>query len=288
MPAQVLRPLEAGDVVAAQGVQTRALDELSRRLHEPVEELTHERRQRCQDRITHLQLTDPEGAWVAEIDGEVAGCALALVRDGMWFLSLLMVDPPHQGKGLGKQLLDATLATATGRSWILATADPAALRRYQRAGFDLHASFTAKGHVDRTTIPPVHGVRPGSYDTDAELVNEVAAAVRGASMARDLRYLARRLMRLLVVDDAGGRGFVLLRPGGVASLAATTEDAARRLLWTALAEAGDTVEIDWLSNDKQWAIDVCVDARLSLVGGATLCFRGQPQMPLYLPSGALG
>jgi GNAT superfamily N-acetyltransferase len=284
----MIRPLLPGDVVAAQQVSARALNDLAPRVGEDVLEQTPEVVERGRDRIAHLQQTDPQGAWVAEIEGEVAGCALALVRDGMWFLSLLMVDPPHQGKGLGKQLLDATLATATDRSWILATADPAALRRYQRAGFDLHASYTAKGSVDRTTIPPVQGVRTGSYDTDAQLVDEVATAVRGASMAQDLHYLAHRLMRLLVVDDAGGRGFALLRPGGVASLAASTEDAARRLLWTAIAEAGDRVEIDWLSHDKQWAIDVCLDARLSLVGGATLCFRGQPPMPLYLPSGALG
>jgi GNAT superfamily N-acetyltransferase len=284
----MIRPLLPGDVVAAQQVSARALNDLAPRVGEDVLEQTPEVVERGRDRIAHLQQTDPQGAWVAEIEGEVAGCALALVRDGMWFLSLLMVDPPHQGKGLGKQLLDATLATATDRSWILATADPAALRRYQRAGFDLHASYTAKGSVDRTTIPPVQGVRTGSYDTDAQLVDEVATAVRGAAMAQDLHYLAHRLMRLLVVDDAGGRGFALLRPGGVASLAASTEDAARRLLWTAIAEAGDRVEIDWLSHDKQWAIDVCLDARLSLVGGATLCFRGQPPMPLYLPSGALG
>lgn len=284
----MLRPLEPCDVAAARQVQAVAMNHLALRMGDEVLEETDDRRQLGQARIAHLQQTDPEGAWVAEIEGEVAGCALALVRDGMWFLSLLMVDPPHQGKGLGKQLLDATLATATDRSWILATADPAALRRYQRAGFALHASYTAKGPVDRTTIPPVQGVRTGSYDTDAQLVDEVATAVRGASMAQDRHYLARRLMRLLVVDDAGGRGFALLRAGGVASLAATTEDAARRLLWAAIAEAGDSVEIDWLSHDKQWAIDVCLDARLSLVGGATLCFRGQPPMPLYLPSGALG
>ena len=47
----------------------------------------------------------PDSAWVAEVDGEVVGCSLALVREGMWFLSLLMVDPVRHGQGLGKQLL---------------------------------------------------------------------------------------------------------------------------------------------------------------------------------------
>jgi GNAT superfamily N-acetyltransferase len=284
----MIRPLEPADVAASQRVQARAVNDLAPRVGEDVQEQTPDVVRLGQERIAHLQHTDPAGAWVAEVDGEVVGCALSLVREGMWFLSLLMVDPEHQGKGLGRQLLDATLETATDRSWILATADPAALRRYQRAGFDLHASYTAKGPVDRTTIPAVQGVRVGSYESDGDLMNAVATTVRGASMAPDLHYLARRMMRVLVVDDAAGRGFAVVRAAGVAWLAATTEDAARRLLWTAIAEAGDIIEVDWLSNDKQWAIDVCLDARLSLVGGASLCFRGQPHMPLYLPSGALG
>ena len=37
-----------------------------------------------------------------------------------------------------------------------------------------------------------------------------------------------------------------------------------------------------------WAIDVCLDARLTLKAGATICLRGQPPMPLYIPGGALG
>jgi hypothetical protein len=71
-------------------------------------------------------------------------------------------------------------------------------------------------------------------------------------------------------------------------LGATTEAAARQLLWASLAEAGEEVEVDWLSANQQWAIDVCLDARLSLKAGASLCLRGQPAMSPYLPSGALG
>jgi hypothetical protein len=80
----------------------------------------------------------------------------------------------------------------------------------------------------------------------------------------------------------------MLRPGAALWLAATTEDAARRLLWTAIAVAGDEVEVDWLAANQQWAIDVCLDAHLEFKGGASLCFRGQPTMSPYLPNGALG
>lgn len=283
---RIVRPLLPVDAAACQDVTVRALNDLAPRVGDQILVPTPETTQRGQDRITHLQRTDPQSAWVMEVDGEIAGYSLALVREGMWFLAKLMVAPEHQGEGLGRQLLDAALQTSTERSWILATANPAALRRYQRAGFDLHASYTAKGRVERSTIPAVEGIRDGSWAMDRDLIDQLARQVRGAAMTQDLDHLATRPVRFVV--DTSGRGYALLQEHGTVALAATDEDAARRLLWTVIAEADDSVEIDWLSNDKQWAIDVCLDARLGLHGGATLCFRGQPPMPLYLPSGTFG
>ncbi|MCW2600364.1 MAG: family N-acetyltransferase [Frankiales bacterium] len=284
----MIRPLLAADIAACQLLTHEAQTDLDRRIGETPTELTDEVAVRRHRRIAHLHQTDPDSAWVAEVDGAVVGVSLALVRDGMWFLSLLMVHPSHQGKGLGRDLLDAALTTATDRSWILSTVDPAALRRYQRAGFDLHPSYTARGPVDRSRIPAVQGIREGSYDDDRGLLDRVVKAVRGATMTPDIDYLAEGPVRFVVADDAAGHGFAFLRSGGVVWLGATTEDAARRLLWTSIAEAGDEVEVDWLGGNQQWATDVCLDARLGLKGGASLCLRGQPTMSPYLPSGALG
>lgn len=284
----MIRPLLPSDAVAARSVTWRALYDLDSRLGDPVQELTPALVQRSESRILHLQATDPDSAWVAEVDGEVVGCALALVRDGMWFLSLLMVDPEHQGRGLGRQLLDAALQTAGDRAWLLATADPAALRRYQKAGFELHAGYAARGVVDRTRVPAVQGVRVGSCDSDADLIDAVTRGRRGAGLDPDLPYLISRDVPLVVVDGPQGQGFALLRPDGVMWLGATTEDAARRLLWTALGETSGEVEVDFLTANQQWAIDVSLQAGLSLTGRASTCLRGQPPMDLYLPSGALG
>jgi predicted N-acetyltransferase YhbS len=233
--------------------------------------------------------TDPGSSWVAEDEGAVVGCALALVRDGMWFLSLLMVDPSQQGKGVGRQLLDASLTTATDRSWITSTVDPAALRRYQRAGFDLVPAYVGRGAVDRSALPAVDGVREGSFDDDRELVESVLLAQRGARSYDDLDVLRDNGWRLLLVDDAGGRGFCVVREGGPVWLGGTTTDAARRLLVSAVAESGEKVEVDWLAADQQWAVDTCLDLRLSLHGGASICLRGRPgPLSPYLPSGAFG
>jgi GNAT superfamily N-acetyltransferase len=276
----VIRPLLPTDVAASRLVMHAALENLGEQMPEPTPEIIA----RGEARIAHLQQTDPGSAWVAEQDGEVVGCGLALVREGMWFLSLLMVDPAQQGKGVGRQLLDATLQTATDRSWILATTDPAALRRYRRAGFDLVPCLTSSGTVDRSLIPTT-SVREGSWAEHGELVDDVARRVRGAGLAPDLAYLEAMEMRLLVADG----GYAILRKAGLASLAATTPQIAAELLWTVFAEAPEPVEVDWLAHDQQWAIDVCLDARLPLLkGGGHVFLRGQPPMSPYLPSGALG
>ena len=280
----MIRPLLPDDVAVASDVTWAALSDLDRRHSRTTPERTPLLRARGQGRIAHLQRTDPGGAWVAEVDGQVVGCALALVRDGMWFLSLLMVDPAHQGKGVGRELLDAALTTATDRSWILSTDDPAALRRYRRAGFALDLTYTAKGTP--RDVPAAPDVRLGGYDGDAGLVDEVALQVRGARVSPDLPWLQEAGFVLQVVP---GRGYVVHRPAGaVVQLAATDDEAAQQLLFAVLRQAEGEVEVDWLSLDQQWAVDACLTTGLSLQAGASVCLRGQPPMSPYLPSGAIG
>ncbi len=276
----MIRPLLADDAPACVEVTHQAL----RAVYEEMPEDTPEYRDRAAQRVLHLQSTDPDSAWVAEEEGRVVGCGLALVREGMWFLSLLMVDPSQQSKGVGRALLEATMRTATDRSWILATIAPAALRRYRRAGFDLVPCLTSKGTVDRSLLPATSG-RETTWAEHGELVDDVARRLRGAGMAPDLPYLERMGNRLFVADD----GYAILRPAGLVSLGALEPAVAQELLWTVFAESKQPVEIDWLAHDQQWAIDTCLDARLPLgKGEGHLFLKGQPPMSPYLPGGALG
>jgi len=67
----------------------------------------------------HLQGTDPERFVVASVpdpDGpageRIVAFVVALVRDGVWFLSMLFVLPEAQARGLGRELLRRVLPDA--------------------------------------------------------------------------------------------------------------------------------------------------------------------------------
>jgi DNA-binding MarR family transcriptional regulator/GNAT superfamily N-acetyltransferase len=121
-----------------------------------------------------------ERGWIAEVDGEPAGCIFCMRRDDeVAQLRLLLVEPAARGLGLGTRLVDACLdfARAAGyRRITLWTNDVLvdARRIYERAGFVLdgegrHRSFGAD-LVEQTwwrdLEPPAKGVsgaraRPG-------------------------------------------------------------------------------------------------------------------------------
>jgi DNA-binding MarR family transcriptional regulator/GNAT superfamily N-acetyltransferase len=91
-------------------------------------------------------------AWIAEVNGERAGCVFSMQKDAHTAqLRLLLVDPRFRGHGLGHRLVDECVrfAAASGyRRMTLWTNDVLtdARRIYERAGFELvasekHASF---------------------------------------------------------------------------------------------------------------------------------------------------
>ena len=95
------------------------------------------------------------------------------------------------------------------------------------------------------------------------------------------------LWRLIVSDTTTGSGYAYLEQHRVALLAATNRRTATRLLWAALAEAGDKASIFHVTAANAWAVDVGMAARLELNTEGYLGLRGmQPPAP-YLHNGAL-
>src|SRR5215210_530919 len=220
----VLRAMRREDDLAVHELAARTFVALSEQLGEPPP--PPPRAMPALVRIHQLLERDAGGAWVAEEDGRLVGAALAIDRDGLWGLSLLVVDPAAQSRGLGRALLARSLEYAGGGrrgGVILASPDPRALRAYARAGFTAHPSFRAVGRPAGIEAPAA--VREGGT-ADLALAERVDRALRGAAHGSDIEALLRAHHRLLVVDD---RGYAVIGGGSIRLLAALDEAAATDL-----------------------------------------------------------
>jgi predicted N-acetyltransferase YhbS len=102
VPIEV-RPCTADDIDAVREIQTAAFQALDRSHGEPTIEVTPAVVERQRGRVRHFLTNDPEGSWVATSDGTVVGAALALRREGLWGLSLLVVNVDRQSHGIGRR-----------------------------------------------------------------------------------------------------------------------------------------------------------------------------------------
>lgn len=248
--------------------------------------------QRWRERMTFFLSVDPDGCWVAadergdrETTGGVVGFGIAQNRGPLWYLSTYGVVPGHQGRGIGRRLMDAVLTHAAGRRGLLVSSvHPGATRRHRLAGFTLHPLLRMAGTVERSTLPAVTGLREGRAG-DLEWMDDLDAGLRGAGHGPDHDHLFDTL-RLVVSDTHGRPGYVYLDDRGRAALlAAADPEIAQRLLWEALASAEGETLVDCVTTANHWAVDVGLAARLDVGQEGYLAVRAmQPPAP-YLPSG---
>lgn len=239
-------------------------------------------------RMEHMLHHDAGGCWVAEDRSGLLGVSAAVKRDLTWVLATFVVRPGVQGRGVGKQLLDASLGHGSGclRGMLVASGDPKAVRRYRLAGFTMHPAMFLTGKVDRSLLPVVERVRDGSAG-DIDLMNSVDRRVRDSAHGVDHEILTS-MYRLVVSDRSTGSGYAYVEPGGGPYLlAATNRRTATELLWETLAASSpeEPCTISHLTPSNEWAVDVGMATRMDLNSTGYLALRGmRPPMP-YIPCG---
>jgi ribosomal protein S18 acetylase RimI-like enzyme len=130
----VFRPARAEELQRAEELVVRSINDLTERhgfgpmatLRPPVFQLFSLK-------------DDPDGLWVAEVNGEIVGFAMSWVCGDLWFLAELFVAPGQQGRGVGNELLARTFeharkAGATNKSLITFTFNVVSQGLYMRHG----------------------------------------------------------------------------------------------------------------------------------------------------------
>lgn len=283
--------MQARDLPAAERLTAEGVHDLDLRTYIPGRPLPQPRSgprvQLWLRRMEHILRHDPGGCWVAEDPSGLVGVAAALRRDLTWILATFVVRPEAQGRGLGRQLLEASLSYGRGclRGMLAASADPAAVRRYRWAGFTLYPAMDATGVVDRSLLPVVDRVRDGTPG-DRDLMDSVDRQVRGAAHGEDHELLTA-MHRLVVVDRPTGSGYAYVAPDGSPYLlAATNRRTATGLLWEALASSAPAqpCTIGHVTAENEWAVDVALAARLPVRNAGYLALRHMRPPKPYLPS----
>ena len=170
----------------------------------------------------------PAGAWVAEDDGGLRGRALALKREGIWGLSLLVVGPEH---AVGRRRLRAARArarrTRDGRRAARSSSPrPTRARCAPTRGSGFAAAPAASTpRARRAGSSAPGGVRDGDAgDIARDRDRRPQRARRGRTAATSRRCCAPDC-RLLVIAE---RGYAVFGDGSVRMLAAFDEDGGGR------------------------------------------------------------
>jgi GNAT superfamily N-acetyltransferase len=126
---------------------------------------------------------DPDGFWVAEDDGELAGITLSWVRGPLWYLAHLFVSPKHQGLNIGQTLLDKaykhrTSIPITHRALVTFAYNPVSISLYARYGIyprePLYLMECPKQEVNvHNTDPAVKSEKIDDFPTYRKVISEI-------------------------------------------------------------------------------------------------------------------
>jgi len=177
--------------------------------------------------FTHLRSTDPDRFVVAtrpdrDAPGgeQIVAFASAIVREGLWFLSMCYVLPGSQRSGVGRALIDRvgpTDGTTTGRATAVDSAQPIANALYASLGIvprvpllnliGLANQPDAFGSLPSGIRPiPFERIATDGHERLVELVDQLDQATLGVRHPEDHRYLRTE----------GRRGWLYEGPDGTA------------------------------------------------------------------------
>jgi ribosomal protein S18 acetylase RimI-like enzyme len=225
---------------------------------------------------------EPDGCFVAELDGEPVGTVIAFVFDRVGWIAMLLVDRRVRSRGIGTRLTEHALAylDARGVTTVRLDATPRGRPVYEKLGFvpeyDLaRREGTAAGGRAHDSVTVV---TPEELDAVVQLDREATGTNRRRLIER---LYSERPDAMHVVSEAGCvTGYITFRAGfnatQIGPAVALDDRAGRMLVDTALYHcAGTTVFID-VPVDNTPAVDWAESISLTVQRPFTRMRRGKP------------
>jgi GNAT superfamily N-acetyltransferase len=125
------RPIDPADIEACAEVFYSADDDLMKKRGQPPSPRNRVALTRL---FSHIRETDPHRAWLAQKDGRVLGFAMSAQRGDLVFLAFLFIEPAEQGRGLGRALLERSMAGATKTAVCIFSIQPISAALYAKFG----------------------------------------------------------------------------------------------------------------------------------------------------------
>ncbi|WP_229266481.1 GNAT family N-acetyltransferase [Leptospira sp. severe_002] len=190
----IYRPAQAQDLVTAEALVVSTINDLTERHgFGPMATATPPNFQ-----LFSLK-DDPDGLWIAEDGGDILGFAWSWVCGGVWFLAQLFVDPSHQGRGIGNELIKRTLeharkAGAAHKALITFTFNRVSQGLYIRHGMFPKMPiyfFGAERERVRTGLPEprLHSTKIDGTAPQMKQLAEIDALAIGVTREKHHRYL---------------------------------------------------------------------------------------------------
>jgi predicted N-acetyltransferase YhbS len=222
--------------------------------------------------------------FVAEEDGAVIGTALCWkqgARHGS--LGMIIVSPDHQGKGIGRKLMQLVLEELGDRCTLL-IATPAGQPLYENLGFQvtgaIHQHQGTMASAAPAALPPGANVRPAESRDMAKIIE---LANLGSGMARGdvLKLLVTVAEGAVLERDGELAGFSLLRRFGrghaIGPVVAPDSEGAKALIahWSG-AYAGEFVRVD-VAGDSGLGAWLAEAGLAQVDTGVTMARNGVPR-----------
>lgn len=165
------------------------------------------------EQIVRLLTGGEQRAWVAQVDGDIAGFVTALptrtLQAESWEVDLLAVHPRHRRRGIGTALIRQAAKGARRARAVVAVKNHASRRAFEAAGFrpmpdPRHLMrCDVAGAAARPPVPGMESIHPLSGEADARGVLRLAPSL--SRTVGEVMRLANSAATTLLVTGRDGR-----------------------------------------------------------------------------------